>query len=172
MMKTSEELTQERLKSLLNYNPETGEFTRLVNRRRGRAGESTGYPRRNINGKVYIIIKIDGKSYRAHRLAWLYTHGAWPENQIDHLDQNSLNNRLSNLRDVTNAENSKNQKLRKSNTSGFMGVYFNNKAQKWEAKIGVNGKLIHLGYFDLKADAITTRKNADVKYDFHPNHGN
>jgi hypothetical protein len=73
MMKTSEELTQERLKSLLNYNPETGEFTWLVNRRGAWAGEIAGYPKHTGSGKVYIIIGIDGKKYYAHRLAWLYT---------------------------------------------------------------------------------------------------
>jgi hypothetical protein len=171
-MKTDRELTQERLRSLLSYNPDTGEFTWLVGGRRRRLGEIAGCPKVDRSGKVYIRIKIDGKNYYAHRLAWLYSYGAWPENQIDHLDQDSLNNRLINLRDVTNAENHKNQKIPKHNSSGVMGVYFHNKAQKWMAYIKVNGKLIYLGYFDMKDDAAMARKNAEVEYNFHPNHGN
>jgi hypothetical protein len=170
-METGQELTQERLKSLLSYNPETGEFTWLVSRGSRQAGEIAGCLKRDRSEKVYIRIKIDGKNYLAHRLAWLYTHGEWPENDIDHIDQDSLNNRLSNLRDVTNAENGKNQKIAKNNSSGVMGVCFRNDMQKWHARIEVNGKRIHLGLFDLKDDAIVARKNAEVKYDFHPNHG-
>ena len=171
MMKTGRELTQERLKSLLSYNPETGEFTWLVSRGNRQAGESTGCPRSNGRGKVYVVIQIDGRLYLAHRLAWLYSYGAWPENQIDHIDQDSLNNRLINLRDVTNAENNKNRKRQNKNRSGVTGVLFINDRQKWRARIAVNGKFIHLGYFEVKDDAIVARKNADVKYGFHPNHG-
>lgn len=170
-MKTSGELTQERLKSLLNYNPETGEFTWLVGGRGCKAGEIAGYPKCDRGGKIYTYIGIDGKYYYAHRLAWLYIYGEWPKDQLDHIDQDSLNNRLSNLRDVTHSENHKNQKIPKNNSSGVLGVTFHNKAQKWVASIQVNSKSIHLGVFDLKDDAITARKNADVKYNFHPNHG-
>ena len=170
-MKTVKELTPERLKSLLNYNPETGEFTWLVNRRRDLVGKIAGCSKHAGGGKFYTYVKIDGKQYYAHRLAWLYTFGAWPENQIDHVNQDSLNNRLSNLRDVTGSENLNNQKMSKNNLSGVTGVIFRNKSQKWEACIRVNGKLIHLGLFNLKADAIVARKNAEVKYNFHPNHG-
>jgi hypothetical protein len=171
MMKTDRELTQELLQSLLSYNPETGEFTWLVRRGRCPAGKIAGCLTRNADGKVYLRIRIDGKKYLAHRLVWLYSYGAWPENQIDHIDQDSLNNRLSNLRDVSNAENHKNQKTYKNNSSGVTGVCFRNDMQKWMAQIKVNGKDIYLGLFDLKVDAITARKNADVKYGFHPNHG-
>jgi hypothetical protein len=170
-MKTDRELTQERLKSLFNYNPETGEFTRLVSRGGRRVGEIAGSPARKSNGKVYIDIHIDGKHYYAHRLAWLYTYGAWPENDIDHIDHDSTNNRLINLRDVTNAENHKNRKMSKRNNSGVTGVYFRNDMQKWHARIAVNGKRIHLGHFEVKDDAVTARKNADVECGFHPNHG-
>ena len=170
-MKTGKELTQARLKSLLSYNPETGDFTWLVGGRRRRLGEIAGGPRCVGSEKFYVVIGIDGKLYYAHRLAWLYIYDAWPKNGIDHVDQNSLNNRLSNLRDVTPSENSKNQKRQNNNRSGVTGVRFRNVLQKWLAQIQVNGKQIHLGYFKLKEDAITARKNAEVKYDFHPNHG-
>ena len=170
-MKTGKELTPERLKSLLSYNPETGEFTWLVGGGRRRVGEIAGYLAYVGNGKIYVTIGIDGKRYYAHRLAWLYTFDAWPENQLDHIDQDSTNNRLINLRDVTHSENCKNQKIPKNNKSGVMGVIFRNDVQKWGAYIWVNRKTIHLGEFELKDDAIAARKNAEVKYNFHPNHG-
>jgi hypothetical protein len=170
-MNTSKELTQERLQYLLSYNPETGEFSWLVNRQKCQAGEIAGCPQRKADGKVYIRIGIDGEQYSAHRLAWLHTYGEWPENVIDHIDQDSTNNRLRNLRDVTGSENSKNKKAYKNNSSGVAGIHFRNDRQKWRARIKVNGKLIHLGLFELKDDAITARKNAEVKYGFHPNHG-
>jgi hypothetical protein len=170
-MKTDRELTQERLRSLLSYNPDTGEFTRLVNRRSDLVGKIAGCPSRVGSEKFYIKIQIDGKKYLAHRLVWLYSYGEWPENQIDHIDQDSLNNRLINLREVTNAENGKNQKMSKRNISGVTGVCFDKKRQKWHARIVVNGKFIHLGYFEVKDDSIAARKNAEVKYDYHPNHG-
>ena len=170
-MKTVKELTPARLKSLLSYNPDTGEFTWLVGGRGRLPGKIAGCPHHTGKGKVYVKIQIDGRIYPAHRLAWLYSYDAWPENQIDHLDQDSLNNRLSNLRDVTGSENNKNRKRQNNNRSGVTGVRFRIVLQKWLAQIQVNGKQIHLGYFKLKEDAITARKNAEVKYDFHPNHG-
>ena len=170
-MNTSKELTQERLKSLLSYDPETGDFTWLVGGRRRQLGEIAGGPQCVGSEKFYVVIGIDGKLYYAHRLAWLCTYGAWPKNHIDHIDQDSTNNRLINLRDVSHAENHKNQKLRNRNTSGVTGVYFHNKAQKWAAQIKANGKYIHLGLFSLKDDAVRARRNAEVEYGFHPNHG-
>lgn len=169
----TKELTQDRLKSLLNYNPATGEFTWLVNQgTRGRVGDVAGGLWTGRSGKSYFYIKIAGKTYSAHRLAWLYFYGEWPKDQIDHIDQNSLNNRLNNLRDVTHAQNQKNQKIPKNNNSGTIGVYFCRRDQRWETRIQVNRKSIYLGSFKLKEDAITARKEAEVKYGFHPNHGN
>jgi hypothetical protein len=169
----TKELTQDRLKYLFNYNPDTGDFTRSVNQgTRGRVGDVAGYIGYNKTGKVYLRTKVDGKSYLVHRLAWLYSYGEWPKNHIDHIDQNSLNNRLSNLRDVTTLENNKNQKIYSNNSSGTMGVYFHVAKQKWHAQIRVKGKRLNLGYFKLKEDAISARKEAQIKYGYHPNHGN
>jgi hypothetical protein len=168
----TKELTQDRLKSLLNYNPATGEFTWAVDRGGRRIGEVAGYIGRDKYRKAYRRTRVDGKEYLVHRLAWLYSYGEWPKNEIDHIDQNSLNNRLSNLRDVTTLENQKNQKTPKNNSSGTMGVYFDIAAQKWRAYINVESKRLHLGLFKSKEDAISARKKAEVKYGFHKNHGN
>ena len=154
------------------YDPSTGEFRWNVNRRgTAKAGAVAGCEHTDQNGKKYWQISIDGKQYKAHRLAWLVTHGGFPPEQIDHIDGNGLNNRLENLRAVSNAENQRNARKRADNTSGVSGVVWRKDHQKWQAKIQVNRKLTHLGYFTDKSEAIAARKAAEAKYNFHPNHG-
>lgn len=143
-------LTQQRLKELLYYDPETGIFTRLVGRSgpRARAGDVAGCD----NGKGYIRIYVDGKPYKAHRLAWFYMHGEWPE-EIDHRNGERADNRLSNLRPVTRQQNNLNQSIYRSNTSGLKGVSFYKATGKWKAQIQVNGRKIGLGYYQTKEQA-------------------
>jgi hypothetical protein len=161
-------ISQKELKEVLNYNPDTGIFTWLVDRGANRtSGKIAGH----IDCHGYRSIGIDGKYYKAHRLAWLYVHGEFPPNEIDHINGNGIDNRLDNLRPVTSSENSQNQKMRDNNKSGVMGVYWYNKSKKWLARIRVNTKEIHLGvYKDLELAALV-RAEAEVKYGFHPNHG-
>lgn len=166
-------VTQNRLQELLHYDSETGVFTWKVNKGPMiKAGDTAGYDRYLPQTKTYYRkIQIDNKQYYAHRLAWLYVCGAWPECQIDHIDQNSLNNAIKNLREATRQENLKNSRIGRANTSGILGVAWCRPAQKWRARIHVNYKTIFLGYFANKNDAIIARKMAEYKYGFHPNHG-
>lgn len=160
------DVTQDRLKSLFNYERETGEF--ICKAWRGgtaRAGSVAG----SLN-KGYLLITIDGKRYRAHRLAWLYVHGCMPK-EIDHINGNRSDNRIINLRNVTRSENSKNHCVPSNNKSGVMGVYWNKAASKWQAYIKLNGKPRYLGVFADKFDAICSRKSAEYKLGFHENHG-
>ncbi len=167
--KNEELLTQDELKRLFKYDPLTGEFVRLVRAgSRGKVGSVAG----NVNKVTgYTVIQIAGKAYRAHRLAWLYMVGKWPRNHIDHKNGVRSDNRFSNLRDVTSSENQKNQRRRSDNTSGFVGVCWHKRANKWGAQIRVSGRRSHLGYFDELEDAIQARKEANTKYGYHPNHG-
>ena len=148
-----EELTQAELKEKLEYNPETGIFTWLINKK-------IGY----LDKDGYLIITIKCKHYRAHRLAWLYMTGSWPVNQIDHIDRNRINNIFENLRDVTNTQNHWNEGYSKNNTSGYKGVYWYKPYKKWKAQISVNGKHIHLGYFDIPEEAAKAYREAKEKY--------
>ena len=132
-------------------------------------GDVAGCLLRDRNGKEYWRVMVNGKDYLAHRLIWLLVHKVWPKNQIDHIDGNSLNNRIENLRDVTNAENQKNLKKPKNNTSGHVGV--RRHRGKWQAQIKVSGRYIHLGYFTNLDEAVAVRKAAEIKYEFHANHG-
>lgn len=164
-----EELTQERLKQLLHYDPDTGVFTWIANvNRMARIGDVAG----SVN-KVYeyVYIQVLKKKYRAHRLAWLYVHGSFPKNEIDHIDHDRLNNRIDNLRDVTRQENKKNTSISSSNTSGFMGVCWDNSVEKWMVTISISGKRKTLGRFTNINDAIEARKAANIKYGYHENHG-
>lgn len=164
-------LTQERVKELLTYDPETGEFRWKEGRRQMKAGSVAGSDHTVHSGKKYRVISIDGKKYQAHRLAWLVMHGEFPPEQIDHIDGNGLNNRFENLRAVSNAGNGKNVRKRADNTSGVSGVHWHKTRQKWQAHIRVNQKLIHLGRFTSQDAAVAARKAAEIKYGFHANHG-
>lgn len=158
-------LTQEYLKKIITYDPETGTFVWTSNRQWANS-HTVGY----VNVQGYHSIMIDYKNYLAHRLAWLYVYGMLPTLQIDHINHNTLDNRLSNLRLVTNQENQKNRAYT-GNSSGRIGVCFDKARNKWKPHIKINQKLINLGRFDTLEMAILVRKAAEEKYGFHPNHG-
>jgi len=160
-------LTQKKLKKLLHYNQDTGEFTWRVNRGGNRSGTVAG----SMNGSGYILIQIDGKSYKAHRLAWLYEHGAWPPADMDHINHIRTDNRLDNLRPVTRSENMRNASKYSHNSSGVTGVHWHKDCKKWRAFISVDGKQLHLRLFDCSFDALVTRLLAEQKYGYHKNHG-
>jgi len=160
-------ITQERLKELLHYNPDTGIFTW----KEYRSGvKSDGYAG-CIDAKGYKRITISYILYAAHRLAWMYMNGSFPESQIDHINGIPGDNRIRNLRSVSCSENLRNQKRRILNTSGCMGVYWYKSNSKWGAGIRVNRKNIHLGLYDDWFDAVCARKSAESKFNFHENHG-
>ena len=124
-----------------------------------------------ITANGYRYIKVKGKEYGAHRLIWLYVHGEFPDNDIDHIHGKPLDNRIENLRDVTHKENSKNQKKRCTNTSGYMGVSWHKGVEKWRAQIQVDGEHKHLGLFNVLEDAAAARQAANIEHGFHENHG-
>lgn len=160
-------ITQSKLKELLHYNPETGIFVNLKTRGGAIKGSKAGCL--HING--YHQIKISGVCYTAHRLAWLYMTGEWPENQIDHINHIRNDNKWANLRDATAKENSRNRTLSPNSTSGVCGVSWINKSKKWQSKIRVNSKHIYIGSYADKFEAICARKSAENKHGFHENHG-
>ena len=158
-------LTQEYLKYCMNYDYDTGLFKWIFSSNQIQKG--------NIAGSLddgYIRIGFRGKQYRAHRLAWFYMFGVWPE-QIDHINGIRSDNRIINLRDVNNSENQRNRKIGKSNTSGCIGVTFEKEKKLWRARINVNGKRVGLGRFKNKLDAIIARKRAEKEFNYHENHG-
>lgn len=153
-------ITQDRLKSLLTYDPDTGEF-RWRTRRGGNAVSGSLAGARNTEG--YVHIQIEGKKYKAHRLAWLYVHGQHPD-EIDHVNRIKDDNRIANLRSVTHAQNGQNQSKPKNNTSGHIGVDFHKRSNRWRARIKIGGKLRDIGYFDSKEAAAKARANAETHH--------
>ena len=146
-------LTQKRLRELFSYNSETGKFTRI----KALCGPvaKIGMIAGTLGKRGYIDIGIDGKRYKAHRLAWLYVYGEFPSNkfQIDHIDGNKTNNTIEDLRVVTASQNLQNIKNAKSHnaTSKVLGVSWFKRDKTWQVEISVNKKKLYLGrYSDLE----------------------
>lgn len=139
---TERVLTAERLRTVLSYDHETGIFLwKVALSRCIKVGAVAGA--RHVEG--YLVIWVDGRSYKAHRLAWLYVHGEWPP-RLDHEDGVKNNNRLANLRVATYSQNSANTGRYRNNTSGFKGVHF--LEGKWAAQIRKEGKKHYLGRYE------------------------
>ncbi len=160
----SVQLTQERIKLLLDYNEDSG----IVTRKFTQGGQSGDIKDTRVDG--YQRIFVDGKRYLLHRIIWLFVYGEFPVYQIDHIDHNRSNNKLNNLREVTNSENAKNRSLASNNTSGKIGIY-RKKNGMYESSIKIDGKHIYLGTFSTENEAITVRKNVEALNGFHVNHG-
>lgn len=143
-------LTQERLKELLEYDPETGVFVWKITRRgKAKAGARAGA----INNNGYEHIWIDQIAYKSHRLAWLYVNGSWPARAIDHINRIKSDNRITNLREATKAQNGWNRGKNSNNTSGYPGVSWHKTVGKWSARIRIDSARKHLGYFDTPEEA-------------------
>ena len=159
---THQILTQERLRSLLDYDPISGQFTRKVKIKNQPAGIVVG----TKDAQEYLKCSIDGRVHKLHRLAWFYTHGTWPTGQIDHINQVTSDNRLTNLRDVSCAQNHQNRARKTKSASGYLGVTWHKRDCRWQAHIEINGKAIYLGQFADLTDAISARKQAELTH--HP----
>lgn len=143
-------LTQKELMGLLSYNPETGLFTRLAsNNSRLKVGDIAG----SIHVSGYVEIKINGRIYKAHRLAFLYMTGSWPLDMTDHIDGIRHNNKWLNLREANRSENNRNAKIRSDNKTGYKGVFFEKGARKWRSMCWANGKQQCLGLFNTAIEA-------------------
>jgi hypothetical protein len=154
-------MNQERLKELLTYDPDTGDFfwnvdkSRVAKEGQKCSGKSTS--------TGYLRIGIDGKRYLTHRLAWLYIHGKFPLNDLDHINRIRTDNRLCNLREATRAENLQNR-------SNVKGVYWHKRAKKWLAQIKANKKHFYLGLHENFEDARQAYIDASLQLHTHTSH--
>jgi len=154
------ELTANRLRHLLTYDPVTGVFRWLnPTNRRLRCGAVAGTP----HNRGYTSISLDGVQYLAHRLAWLHVHGHWPPGDLDHRDRDKRNNRIANLRPATRGENVANTPVRRNSASGVKGV--ERVGKRWRAKIRRDGVTTHIGTFDTDDEAARAFEDAAVVAD-------
>jgi hypothetical protein len=175
----------ELLRKLLRYEPETGKLYwrerntethsmthqvpeyKVANWNARMAGmeaftaQQDGY----LRGRVYL------KTLSAHRVVWAIHYGEWPKDDIDHINHDRLDNRISNLRSVTRKNNNKNRSMRTDNTSGIMGVSWHKRTKKWIAYIHSDKGRKYLGLFSEKEEAESARKAAEAEFGYHPNHG-
>ncbi len=154
-------LTADRVREVLSYDEISGELRWKVSPG-NQILDGTLAGKYETNGRLRI--KIDGKLYLGHRLAWLHYYGSWPEKFIDHINGNPQDNRISNLRQATNQQNSFNQKRPRNNTTGFKGVNFHKRHSLYQAYIKADGKRIHLGYFEDPKEAHVAYVAAAKKY--------
>lgn len=162
------------LRQRLSYDPETGQLCWKIcevmpatwnGKWAGKRAGSKG------GGKFYVQVCLDGKMYKAHRVAWALHYGAWPEDDIDHINHDRIDNRICNLRQTSRRENCRNSSLSRRNTSGHAGVTWCRQTNKWMAQIHPDGRCVNLGKFHNFEDAVAARKAAEAKYGFHANHG-
>jgi hypothetical protein len=147
-------ITQSELKDILYYDANTGEFIWRIDRgARAKAGSVAG----GLKEDGYLRIRINDRLYYAHRLAWVYVYGNYPDKQLDHINGVKDDNRICNLRHATNAENSQNlRKSRVDNKIGLLGVSFHKKSNKFVAQIRVGSRNKHVGLYDSAEQAHET----------------
>jgi len=151
----ADEIIAERVRELLNYNPETGIFTRKIRTaQRHKIGDRADFLVTSGNAEGYCRVSFDSKRYLAHRVVWLYVHGSWPEFDIDHINGNKSDNRLENLRDVPAKINRQNLHgpKGKNTSSGLLGVYLHNQG-RYVARIQKDGKCTYIGVYDCPYEA-------------------
>jgi hypothetical protein len=148
-------ISHDRLKQLLDYDPDTGAFRWKITKGRAKSGQFAGA----TDAYGYRVIRVDGALYKAHRLAWLHVYGEWPNGLLDHINRAPGDNRLCNLREVTQSENMHNSN-RKS-VSGVPGVRWRAERNKWVAQIRVGYRNHVIGSFASKQEAIEARRQAE-----------
>lgn len=141
-------LTQERLKQLLHYDPNTGVFISNIKHK----------PVGSLTDKGYVRLNLDKHLHMAHRIAWLYVTGGFPECEIDHIDGDRSNNEWSNLRLATRKQNMENTSLFRTNSSGYRGVIWYRRNNKWGATAFHHGKRYFGGLFETPEQAAVVAK--------------
>lgn len=159
------EITCEEVRRRFKYDRKLGVLVRRFNSGKAKAG--THSTAKDRDG--YLVVGINKKLYRAHRVVWLYVYGKWPDADIDHINGIKHDNRISNLRDITRSRNKQNQKAQKNNKCGFKGVWLHKQTGRWCATICHLGKKIHIGSFETIQEAAQAyAEKAAELHEFNP----
>ena len=153
----------ERINELFRYDPEAGVLIRKVaSGSRGHAGDIAGC----LNGCGYVVVAVNDRDVRAHRMIWAIMTGDWPRGEIDHINGIRNDNRWCNLRSCSRAENAQNMRCKPSPTCDLQGVSWDARTQRWYVRIQVGRKVIFLGRFDIPEEGHAAYLAAKQK--FHP----
>lgn len=158
------QISYDEVHELFNYDPATGIF---INKTTSNGRSLKGSVAGSLSTNGYWRIGVKGKSYKAHRLAWLYVYGYMPEHGLDHRNRIRSDNWIDNLREATHSCNMKNSKIQSNNISGITGVCWHKGAKKWRVEIqDKNLKPIYLGIFAFKLEAAKARYEAEIKHNY------
>lgn len=147
-------LTAERAREVLSYDPKTGNLTwRKPTGKKPKVGNEAGCAHTQANGYQYVQVGIDGGRYRKTTVIWLIVHGCKPIGDIDHVNGNSTDDRLCNLREATRTQNMANKRMHKNNRSGIKGVFWDTQRKKWRAQVRKDRKNHYAGHFTDKYEA-------------------
>ena len=163
---TKDELS--RLRERVVYDHLTGELFYV---RRLSKGGIKVIECKSVDKDGYYQLRVFGVMYTQHRLAWALYHDEFPKQDIDHINHNRMDNRISNLRSCCRRDNNLNIKLRGNNKSGFNGVWFSSQIGKWVAEARLDNKKYHIGVYNDKSSAINAREKFNKENDYHENHG-
>lgn len=163
-MSVQNTLSHDLLLDRLIYEPDTGVFRWRRKRKPRSANALAGY----LDPKGYWYVRVERTLYAAARLAWFYVHGKWPDGEIDHINRDSKDNRIVNLRDVSRTVNVWNTGLSSRNTSGYQGVYWCAQRRKYRARIKRNGKMTDLGFYESAKQAGEAYLKAKHRHDQLP----
>lgn len=158
-------LTQDELKRVIEYNPDTGEFYWRVKASKNIAvGSLAG----SVNAQNYWQIRLYGKVWLGHRLAWVYVFGRWPS-QIDHIDRDRRNNRISNLREVSGTDNQLNRGIQANNKTGHRGIHYSDRRREYVLQLSLKGTRVHCSYHKDIEDAVLVRDRVATQiYGYNP----
>lgn len=158
-MRNEVEISIATLHGLFHYNPESGALTNRVKRKMMPAGIVSGF----IEKKGYRSVRINGGTFKVHRVAWAMFYGKWPDGQIDHANRDKLDNRIANLREASGSSNQQNKGIYATNSSGFKGVNWHKRTSRWHARVMHEGTRIYIGSFSTKEDAAEAYRSAAKK---------
>lgn len=179
-MKDKKQIPVDLVSACIDYNPTSGLLTwkqrpaSHFKNRQAHSSWNTRYQGKRagwLSAAGYLSVAIDEVKYQAHRVAWAIHHQLSPPDVIDHINGDTTDNRMDNLRVVEFSENMKNSKKYINNTSGIVGVRWYSQRSKWVAYISANGKRKQLGYYQSVEDAVAARNQAEIDNGYHENHG-